>query len=733
MRDLGNPAPVRHVLGSYELLEEIGRGGMGIVYRALDLSLDRVVAVKVLRDDLRAQQQIVTRFAREARAAAQLDHPNIVQIFSVGAADRTPYIAMEYVDAAPLSMIMHRDGPMPCERALDIALQVASALNCAHAAGVIHRDIKPPNVLMNDAGQAFVTDFGIAKILSIDDNLTVDGSRLGTPHYMSPERCRNGEVTASSDFFSLGVVLFQMLTGQLPYDAHTSVEMIQQIVSMPPARVRKYRPDLTEDVERLVAWLMEPRPKNRPANGKIVCDAIARVRDGKPLDDGPSPLASALAAFRDSMGRSRADIDTAREDETRSPRMRLRGRHIAVGIALSLAVVLASAGIVGKMLSGAAPANTSGFIVHDPSLWLMPVDVVTFRDETTEVTLARLNLKGLGWRRLGWSGDLLVAQLVQGESANDCSGDAIVAINPNSRTARFVAPPLNREYAPARAGFDIVGFGGIAQHFLVRMEGTENAAGLIRCSAGSMVDTGLPLTVVSDASPGTAGLDAERFGAMAIHPNGDRFAAAIRQSVQAELLAEFEVGPDGRARMKRRLAPIGPKIMMVDYAANGSLVVYGREFAGGNRSLYMTSVEPPGHEESPIAHGDIQVAPGLLSDQGDRLVYTESAGGTVRRIRLVTRDFSNPASDLGEGFEAAWRRGRNEIVATAPDRMGNPQLWQISANAPHVRRQITHLDSGTAAVCSVSSDGRWAATASSNDPAEIVLANLNAGEAELGS
>jgi hypothetical protein len=114
-------------------------------------------------------------------------------------------------------------------------------------------------------------------------------------------------------------------------------------------------------------------------------------------------------------------------------------------------------------------------------------------------------------------------------------------------------------------------------------------------------------------------------------------------------------------------------------------------------------------------------------------VYTESAGGTVRRIRLVTRDFSNPASDLGEGFEAAWRRGRNEIVATAPDRMGNPQLWQISANAPHVRRQITHLDSGTAAVCSVSSDGRWAATASSNDPAEIVLANLNAGEAELGS
>ncbi|MEK7864058.1 MAG: serine/threonine-protein kinase, partial [Chloroflexota bacterium] len=211
MRNAGGALPARHVLGNYELFEEIGRGGMGIVYRALDLSLDRIVAVKILRDDLRAHSSIVTRFSREAQAAARLDHPNIVQIYTVGAADRTPYIAMEFVDALPLSAVMQREHRLEWTPALDIARQIAAALACAHDSHVIHRDVKPPNILLDDHHRAFVTDFGIAKILTLDDNLTVDGTRLGTPHYMAPERCKNGEVTAASDLYSLGVLLFQML------------------------------------------------------------------------------------------------------------------------------------------------------------------------------------------------------------------------------------------------------------------------------------------------------------------------------------------------------------------------------------------------------------------------------------------------------------------------------------------------------------------------------------------
>lgn len=741
MRDHGNPAPARHILGNYELLEEIGRGGMGIVYRALDLSLDRVVAVKVLRDDLRAQPQIVTRFAREARAAAQLDHPNIVQIFSVGAADRTPYIAMEFVDAAPLSLIMHRDGPMPCERALGIAFQVASALTCAHAAGVIHRDIKPPNVLINDAGQAFVTDFGIAKILSIDDNLTVDGSRLGTPHYMSPERCRNGEVTASSDFFSLGVVLFQMLTGQLPYDAHTSVEMIQQIISMPPARVRRYRPDLPHDVERLVAWLMEPRPRNRPADGKIVCDAIARVRDGKPLDDGPSPLTSALEAFRDSMARAGASAKTPRERETRSPRMEPRWVHLAAGAAMTLAVVFASTGIVVKLLAGSPPADNTGFVVRDPSLWFMPVDAASFSEEADGVVLARLNLNGFDLRRMGWCGDRLIALLARAVSANQSAGDTIVVIDPYARTAEFAAVPSDRDAASTRIGFDLVGFGGMfadvadgpAKHFLVRAEVAGSPARLIRCPVGSTIDSGVALAAVSVANPAVYEIAANRFGAIAIHPAGDRFAGAVRPAAaggQAEWLAEFSLRPDGRAEMTRRLASLGPAISMVDYSADGLSVVYARKLADNECSVYLTDVGPRGREEVLIARGDVRVAQSLLSDDGGRLVCTEAAGQTARRIRLRACDETGATIDLGEGFEAAWRRGTNEIIATAPDRAGNPQLWRIGAEPPHPRRQITRLGAGTAELCRVSLDGRWAASISSTNPTVFVLADLKAEPAQ---
>ena len=296
MRNAGGALPARHILGNYELFEEIGRGGMGIVYRALDLSLDRVVAIKILRDDLRAHQSIVTRFSREAQAAARLDHPNIVQIYSVGAVDRTPYIAMEFVDALPLSAVMQREHRLAWRSALEIARRSPRRLR-ARTTLVIHRDVNRRTYCSTSAPR--VRDrFGIAKILTIDDNLTIDGTRLGTPHYMAPERCKNGEVTTASDLYSLGVLMFQMLTGRLPYEASTPVEIIQRISAGPPARVRKYVPDVPEDVERVVAWLMEMDPKHRPESGHAACDAIDRVLAGRPLDTNEARATVAIEHFR---------------------------------------------------------------------------------------------------------------------------------------------------------------------------------------------------------------------------------------------------------------------------------------------------------------------------------------------------------------------------------------------------------------------------------------------------
>ena len=168
------------MIGDYEVIAEIGRGGMGIIYKARDKALDRIVALKVLREEVRSQPRLVERFRREARAAACLNHPNIVQIYAVSTTEATPFIAMEYIDGVPLSQVMQQDGPLPWARALDIIEQVARALSCAHASQVVHRDIKPSNILLDHQDTAYVTDVGIAKLLTLEEQLTVDGVRLGS-------------------------------------------------------------------------------------------------------------------------------------------------------------------------------------------------------------------------------------------------------------------------------------------------------------------------------------------------------------------------------------------------------------------------------------------------------------------------------------------------------------------------------------------------------------------------
>ena len=188
------------MFGNYEIIETVGQGGMGVVYRAKDTSLGRIVALKVLKDDLRVHKPLVARFQREAEAYATLNHPNIVHIYSVGAVGNIPYIAMEFIEGGTLSVTMKRERRIPWERALKIAEQIAEALGSAHEVGIIHRDIKPGNIMLSADEHAYVTDFGIAKVLTAETKLTMEGSRLGTPQYMSPERCRKETGTASSDY-----------------------------------------------------------------------------------------------------------------------------------------------------------------------------------------------------------------------------------------------------------------------------------------------------------------------------------------------------------------------------------------------------------------------------------------------------------------------------------------------------------------------------------------------------
>src|SRR5271166_202804 len=226
----------------YELNHLIARGGMAEVYRARDRLLDRSVSLKVLFPELTVDRSFVERFKREARAAANLSHPNIVPVFDWGEDSGTYFIVMEFIDGRPLSSILKSAGPLSAERTADIASHVAAALGYAHKHGVVHRDVKPGNVLITDDGQVKVTDFGIARAVNTEESLTQTGAVMGTATYFSPEQAEGLGVDSRSDIYSLGVVLFEMAVGRPPFTGDSPVAVASKHVRDTPVLPRAANP-----------------------------------------------------------------------------------------------------------------------------------------------------------------------------------------------------------------------------------------------------------------------------------------------------------------------------------------------------------------------------------------------------------------------------------------------------------------------------------------------------------
>ena len=251
-------------IGRYEILDEIGQGAMGTVYRARDPLIERTVAIKTV-SIVQLQMEgadAESRFLREAQSAGRLSHPNIVTIYDVGEADGLAYIAMEYLPGRTLRDLMNK-GPMPLDLALDTAMQMAEALAFAHEHGVIHRDIKPANVIVTgQSGRIKLTDFGIAHLVNSDHTQT--GQMLGSPRYMSPEQAMGREVDGRSDIFSLGAVLYEMLTGHYAFDGDSLPTIVYRVISEAPVAASTLRPQLPAGVASLLAHMLNKRPEARP-------------------------------------------------------------------------------------------------------------------------------------------------------------------------------------------------------------------------------------------------------------------------------------------------------------------------------------------------------------------------------------------------------------------------------------------------------------------------------------
>jgi tetratricopeptide (TPR) repeat protein/predicted Ser/Thr protein kinase len=281
-------------LGDYELLEELGRGGMGVVFRALQRSTDRVVALKVIRLDRleslppESHSSLVERFRHEVQAAARLEHENIITVYEVGHVADHQYYAMQFVDGRSLAEILH-DGPLPHRKAAEYVTGIARAVQVAHEAGVLHRDLKPQNIMVDTkTDRALVADFGLAKLTTGSDQLTRAGDVVGTPSYMAPEQAKDAaNVTPSADIYGLGATLYHLLCGRPPFQAARPVETLRQAMDEDPVSPSQLNPSIDRDLETICLKCLQKEPSRRYATAALLADDLSSYLQGEPIQARP--------------------------------------------------------------------------------------------------------------------------------------------------------------------------------------------------------------------------------------------------------------------------------------------------------------------------------------------------------------------------------------------------------------------------------------------------------------
>ncbi|MEL1134152.1 Stk1 family PASTA domain-containing Ser/Thr kinase [Desulfitobacterium sp. THU1] len=267
----------------YEIIEKIGSGGMAIVYKAKDLLLNRIVTIKVLREQFTADEDFVRRFRREAQSAASLSHMNIVSIYDVGKDGDSEYIVMEYVEGQNLKEIIRSYAPLSTEQTLDLGIQIAEAIHHAHEHHIIHRDIKPHNILVTDDGRIKVTDFGIARAVSAA-TMTHSGDIVGSVHYLSPEQAKGVQTNEQSDVYSLGIILYELLTGKVPYDGESPIAIALKHLQEQAVPPSKLNPRVSPALENLVMRAIAKSPDQRYATAKELMQDLHKVQAGLPVD-----------------------------------------------------------------------------------------------------------------------------------------------------------------------------------------------------------------------------------------------------------------------------------------------------------------------------------------------------------------------------------------------------------------------------------------------------------------
>ena len=313
-------------IGKYCILELVGEGAMGVVYKARDSVLDRTVAIKVMNESIARQDDLRQRFLHEAQAAASLQHPNVVCIYDLGDLDGHLYIAMEFVDGIDLEKLLEMGQPLSLQAKLDIMIDVLTGLTFAHKRGIIHRDIKPANIRVTEEGRAKIMDFGVAHLAS--SSMTTTGSLLGTPSFMAPEQVTEGKTTPGTDIFAVGGVLYQLLTNLKPFEGPTLQNLFFKIITEKPKRVSELMPGLPPALDRIVDKAMAKEPADRYTNALDMANDLSAVRAKL---SGPSYPESVSLSF---------SVSSAIEQARKKQQTRTRSLAFAGGFAAAAAILI---------------------------------------------------------------------------------------------------------------------------------------------------------------------------------------------------------------------------------------------------------------------------------------------------------------------------------------------------------------------------------------------------------